>query len=137
DSGPTAGHRRTRHPDRDGPDPSGARTALTYRRDMRAITIPTPGDADTLVLAEVPTPDLAADELLVKVAAAGVNRADLMQRQGFYPPPPGSSPYPGLEVSGTVTSIGDKVSGWVIGDQVCALLSGGGYADQVAVPSTQ
>jgi putative PIG3 family NAD(P)H quinone oxidoreductase len=104
---------------------------------MRAITIPTPGDADALVLDEVPAPQIAADEVLVKVAAAGVNRADLMQRQGFYPPPPGSSPYPGLEVSGTVTSIGDKVSGWVIGDQVCALLSGGGYADQVAVPSTQ
>jgi len=104
---------------------------------MRAITIPTPGDADALVLDEVPAPQIAADEVLVKVAAAGVNRADLMQRQGFYPPPPGSSPYPGLEVSGTVSSIGDKVSGWVIGDQVCALLSGGGYADQVAVPSTQ
>jgi putative PIG3 family NAD(P)H quinone oxidoreductase len=104
---------------------------------MRAITIPTPGDADALVLDEVPAPQIAADEVLVKVAAAGVNRADLMQRQGFYPPPPGSSPYPGLEVSGTVSSIGDKVSGWVIGDQVCALLSGGGYADQVAVPSAQ
>jgi putative PIG3 family NAD(P)H quinone oxidoreductase len=104
---------------------------------MRAITIPSPGDADTLILAEVPTPDLGAGEVLVQVAAAGVNRADLMQRQGFYPPPPGASPYPGLEVSGTVTALGQDVTGWAAGDQVCALLSGGGYAEQVAVPSTQ
>jgi putative PIG3 family NAD(P)H quinone oxidoreductase len=104
---------------------------------MRAITIPTPGDADTLVLAEVPTPDLAADEVLLQVAAAGVNRADLMQRQGFYPPPPGASPYPGLEVSGTISVLGKDVTGWAVGDQVCALLSGGGYAEQVAVPAMQ
>jgi len=104
---------------------------------MRAITIPTPGDADALVLDEVPTPNLAADEVLVEVAAAGVNRADLMQRQGFYPPPPGSSAYPGLEVSGTISALGSDVTGWSVGDQVCALLSGGGYAEQVAVPAAQ
>jgi putative PIG3 family NAD(P)H quinone oxidoreductase len=104
---------------------------------MKAITIPTPGDADALVLDEVPTPEIAADEVLVLVAAAGVNRADLMQRQGFYPPPPGTSAYPGLEVSGTVSALGSDVSGWAVGDQVCALLSGGGYAEQVAVPATQ
>jgi putative PIG3 family NAD(P)H quinone oxidoreductase len=104
---------------------------------MRAITIPTPGDADTLVLAEVPTPDLAAGEVLLQVAAAGVNRADLMHRQGFYPPPPGASPYPGLEVSGTISALGQDVTGWAVGDRVCALLSGGGYAEQVAVPCTQ
>ena len=104
---------------------------------MKAITIPTPGDADALVLAEVPTPEIAADEVLVQVAAAGVNRADLMQRQGFYPPPPGASPYPGLEVSGTVSALGSEVAGWAVGDQVCALLSGGGYAEQVAVPAAQ
>jgi putative PIG3 family NAD(P)H quinone oxidoreductase len=104
---------------------------------MRAITIPTPGDADALVLAEVPTPEVAAHEVLVQVASAGVNRADLMQRQGFYPPPPGSSPYPGLEVSGIITVIGADVAGWAIGDRVCALLSGGGYAEQVAVPARQ
>jgi len=103
---------------------------------MRAVTIPTPGDADALVLDEVPTPTPAAGEVLVQVAAAGVNRADLMQRQGFYPPPPGSSAYPGLEVSGTISVLGDDVTGWAIGDQVCALLSGGGYAEQVAVPAT-
>jgi len=104
---------------------------------MKAITIPTPGDADALVLAEVPTPEIAADEVLVQVAAAGVNRADLMQRQGFYPPPPGASPYPGLELSGTVSALGSEVGGWAVGDQVCALLSGGGYAEQVAVPAAQ
>ena len=104
---------------------------------MRAITIPTPGDADALVLDEVPTPAVVAGEVLVQVAAAGVNRADLMQRQGFYPPPPGASAYPGMEVSGTISVLGDGVSGWAVGDQVCALLSGGGYAEQVAVPVGQ
>jgi putative PIG3 family NAD(P)H quinone oxidoreductase len=104
---------------------------------MKAITIPKPGDADALVIDEVPTPEIAADEVLVQVAAAGVNRADLMQRQGFYPPPPGASTYPGMEVSGTISALGGDVTGWVVGDQVCALLSGGGYAEQVAVPATQ
>jgi putative PIG3 family NAD(P)H quinone oxidoreductase len=104
---------------------------------MRAVTIPTPGDADALVLDEVPAPTPATGEVLVRVAAAGVNRADLMQRQGFYPPPPGASAYPGLEVSGTVSALGEEVTGWLVGDQVCALLSGGGYAEQVAVPATQ
>ena len=104
---------------------------------MKAITIPSPGDADALVLTEVPVPDLSAGEVLVQVAAAGVNRADLLQRQGFYPPPPGASAYPGLEVSGTISAIADDVSGWAVGDQVCALLTGGGYAEQVAVPAAQ
>ena len=104
---------------------------------MKAITIPTPGDADALVLTEVPTPDIGPGEVLVQVAAAGVNRADLMQRQGFYPPPTGASPYPGLEVSGTISVLGADVTGWAVGDQVCALLSGGGYAEQVAVPASQ
>jgi putative PIG3 family NAD(P)H quinone oxidoreductase len=104
---------------------------------MKAITIPTPGDADALILTEVPTPDIGAGEVLVQVAAAGVNRADLMQRQGFYPPPTGASTYPGLEVSGTISALGSDVTGWAVGDQVCALLSGGGYAEQVAVPAAQ
>jgi len=104
---------------------------------MRAITIPQPGDADVLVLEDVPTPQPAADEVLVQVAAAGVNRADLMQRKGFYPPPPGASTYPGLEVSGTLSALGDNVAGWAVGDQVCALLTGGGYAEQVSVPAAQ
>ena len=104
---------------------------------MRAITIPTPGDADALVSDDVPTPTLTADQVLVQVAASGVNRADLMQRQGFYPPPPGASAYPGLEVSGTISVLGGDVTGWAVGDRVCGLLTGGGYAEQVAVPATQ
>ena len=104
---------------------------------MKAITIPVPGDADALVLDDVPVPELGATDVLVTVAAAGVNRADLMQRQGFYDPPPGASPYPGLEVSGTVSAVGEQVEGWSVGDQVCALLSGGGYAEQVSVPAGQ
>ena len=104
---------------------------------MKAITLPTPGDADALVLAEVPDPQPAAGEVRVKVAAAGVNRADVMQRMGHYDPPPGSSPYPGLEVSGTVDAVGEGVDGWSVGDEVCALLSGGGYAELVCVPTGQ
>lgn len=104
---------------------------------MKAITIPRPGDADALVLDEVATPKMRADEVLVDVVAAGVNRADVMQRQGHYNPPPGASPYPGLEVSGRIAQVGDEVSGWSVGDEVCALLTGGGYAEQVAVPAGQ
>jgi putative PIG3 family NAD(P)H quinone oxidoreductase len=104
---------------------------------MKAITIPVPGDADALVLDDVPVPEIGPTDVLVTVAAAGVNRADLMQRQGFYDPPPGASPYPGLEVSGTVAAVGEQVEGWSVGDEVCALLSGGGYAEQVAVPAGQ
>ena len=104
---------------------------------MKAITIPVPGDADALVLDDVPVPELGPTDVLVTVAAAGVNRADLMQRQGFYDPPPGASPYPGLEVSGTVAAVGEQVEGWSVGDEVCALLSGGGYAEQVAVQAGQ
>ena len=104
---------------------------------MKAITIPTPGGPDALVLDEVPAPEIRPDEVLVDVAAAGVNRADLQQRIGAYPPPPGASQYPGMEVSGTVRAVGSDVTGWSVGDQVCALLSGGGYAEQVAVPAGQ
>jgi putative PIG3 family NAD(P)H quinone oxidoreductase len=75
--------------------------------------------------------------VLVDVTASAVNRADLMQRQGFYPPPPGSPPYPGLECSGRIAALGDGVTGWQVGDEVCALLSGGGYATRVAVPAGQ
>lgn len=104
---------------------------------MKAVTIPEPGDTDALVLAEVDDPSPAAGEVLIDVAAAGVNRADLLQRQGFYNPPPGSSPYPGLEVSGRVRALGDGVEGWSIGDEVCALLVGGGYAQKVTAPAGQ
>jgi putative PIG3 family NAD(P)H quinone oxidoreductase len=104
---------------------------------MKAITIPRPGDASALVLDEVDAPEPAADEVRIRVAAAGVNRADVMQRLGHYDPPPGSSPYPGLEVSGTVDAVGADVGGWSVGDEVCALLVGGGYAEQVCVPAGQ
>lgn len=104
---------------------------------MRAITIPTPGDEDALVLADVDAPSPGPGEVLLDVVAAGVNRADLLQREGHYDPPPGASPYPGLEVSGTITALGDGVEDWHVGAEVCALLSGGGYAEQVAVPVGQ
>ncbi|WP_030193217.1 NAD(P)H-quinone oxidoreductase [Streptomyces sp. NRRL S-87] len=104
---------------------------------MRAITIPQPGGPEALVWAEVPDPVPAEGEVLVEVAASAVNRADLLQRQGFYNPPPGSSPYPGLECSGRIAALGPGVSGWKVGDEVCALLVGGGYAEKVAVPAGQ
>lgn len=93
---------------------------------MRAVTVPEPGGPDVLTLAEIPDPD-ATDQVLIDVAAAGVNRADLLQRQGHYPPPPGASPILGLECSGTLAD----------GAEVCALLTGGGYAERVAVPAGQ
>jgi len=96
-----------------------------------------PGGPDVLKLEEVPDPAPAAGEVVVSIAAAGVNRADLMQRQGFYPPPPGAPPYPGLECAGQITAVGAGVTGLRPGDEVCALLAGGGYAEQVAVPAVQ
>ncbi|MER6336867.1 NAD(P)H-quinone oxidoreductase [Streptomyces tendae] len=104
---------------------------------MHAITIPEPGGPESLVWAEVPDPQPGEGEVLVEVAASAVNRADIMQRQGFYDPPPGASPYPGLECSGRVAALGPGVSGWAVGDEVCALLSGGGYAEKVVVPAGQ
>ncbi|CAL99555.1 NADPH2:quinone reductase [Saccharopolyspora erythraea NRRL 2338] len=104
---------------------------------MYAIAIREPGDPDVLEWTEQPDPSPGAGEVLVKVAAAGVNRADLLQRRGFYPPPKGASEILGLECSGTIAELGEGVTGWTVGDQVCALLSGGGYAEQVAVPAAQ
>jgi putative PIG3 family NAD(P)H quinone oxidoreductase len=104
---------------------------------VKAITIPQPGDASALVLTDVPDPRPAPGEVRIRVAASGVNRADVMQRMGFYPPPPGASEYPGLEVSGTVDELGEGVDGWSVGDEVCALLSGGGYAELVCVAAEQ
>ncbi|WP_298749896.1 NAD(P)H-quinone oxidoreductase [uncultured Serinicoccus sp.] len=106
---------------------------------MRAITIPEPGEADALVPADVPTPTAGEGEVLVDVVAAGVNRADVMQRKGAYPPPPGASELPGLEVSGRISALGEGTedAGWSVGDEVCALLAGGGYAETVAVPVGQ
>lgn len=104
---------------------------------MYAITIPEPGGPEVLVWEEVPDPVPGEGEVLVEVVASAVNRADVMQRQGFYNPPPGASLYPGLECSGRIVAIGPGVSGWAVGDEVCALLAGGGYAQKVAVPAGQ
>ncbi len=102
---------------------------------MRAVKFDQPGDAEVLYLAQVP--DLVAEvgELLVRVRATAVNRADILQRRGFYPPPPGASDILGLEMAGEVVSIGGGVMGWQVGDRVCALLPGGGYAEQVVLPA--
>ena len=104
---------------------------------MRAVVIDEPGGPEVLRLRDVPDPVPAPDEVVLAAAAAGVNRADLMQRQGFYPPPPGAPPYPGLECSGRIAAVGSAVTGWQPGDLACALLAGGGYAEQVAVPAGQ
>jgi putative PIG3 family NAD(P)H quinone oxidoreductase len=105
--------------------------------DMQAIVISEPGGPDVLRLAEVPDPVPGPGEVLVEIVGAGVNRADLMQRQGLYPPPPGAPPYPGLECAGRIAALGPGADGWNPGDEVCALLAGGGYAEQVAVPAGQ
>ena len=102
---------------------------------MYAVTIPEPGGPEVLTWAEVPDPQPAADEVIIDVAASAVNRADLLQRAGFYPPPPGAPPYPGLECSGRIAALGAEVTSWEVGDEVCALLGGGGYAERVAVPA--
>ncbi|WP_430478884.1 NAD(P)H-quinone oxidoreductase [Streptomyces sp. P11-1] len=104
---------------------------------MHAITIPEPGGPEALVWAEVPDPVPGDGEVLVEVVASAVNRADVLQRQGFYDPPPGASPYPGLECAGRIVALGPGVTRWAVGDEVCALLSGGGYAEKVAVPVGQ
>ncbi len=104
---------------------------------MHAVVITEPGEPDVLRWLEVPDPVPGPGEVVIEVAASGVNRADLMQREGRYPPPPGAPPYPGLECSGRVRSVGDGVTGWQPGDEVCALLAGGGYAEQVVVPAGQ
>ncbi|MBU2695327.1 NAD(P)H-quinone oxidoreductase [Pimelobacter sp. 30-1] len=104
---------------------------------MRAVTQTAPGGPETLVVSELPDPVPGPGEILLDVAATAVNRADLLQRQGFYPPPPGASDVIGLECSGTVAALGEGVSGWGVGDAVCALLAGGGYASRVVVPAGQ
>jgi putative PIG3 family NAD(P)H quinone oxidoreductase len=104
---------------------------------MHAITIRTPGAPEVLEWTEQPDPRPKPGEVLIDVAAAGVNRADLAQRQGFYPPPKGASEIVGLECSGTIAELGEGVTGWRVGDEVCALLAGGGYAERVAVPAAQ
>ena len=104
---------------------------------MRAVIAPEPGGLDALHIAELPVPEPAEGEVLIGIEAAGLNRADLLQRQGFYPPPPGITDVLGLECAGTIAAIGPGVDDFSVGDPVCALLAGGGYADFVAVPAGQ
>jgi putative PIG3 family NAD(P)H quinone oxidoreductase len=104
---------------------------------MRAVIVTEPGGPEVLEWTEVPDPVCGPEEVIVDVAATAVNRADLLQRQGFYPPPPGASDIIGLECSGVISEVGEGVTGWSVGDEVCALLTGGGYAERVAVPAGQ
>jgi len=100
---------------------------------MRAVVVPQPGDAEVLTLAERPEPAPTAHEVRIRVTAAGLNGADISQRRGFYPSPDGAPEWPGLEVSGIVDAVGADVQEWRVGDRVCALLSGGGYAEYATV----
>ena len=104
---------------------------------MRAVIVETPGDIDALTLGEAPTPTPGPGEVLVRTVASGVNRADVLQRQGHYPPPPGESDIIGLEASGVVEEVGEGVRRWRKGDEVVALLAGGGYAELFVAPEGQ
>ena len=106
---------------------------MTLPATMTAIAISRPGGPDVLVAEQRPLPQPGPGEVLVKVAAAGVNRPDISQREGRYPPPPGASDLPGLEIAGEVVALGEGVTAWKLGDQVCALAHGGGYAQYCAV----
>src|SRR6266576_5982343 len=101
---------------------------------MLAVEISAPGGPEVLRPAERPVPEPRAGDVLIRVAAAGVNRPDLMQREGKYPPPPGASDIPGLEVAGIVSSCGPGVKRWRDSDRVCALVAGGGYAEYCVAP---
>src|SRR4051794_18884381 len=111
--------------------------SLDYRLPMHAITVSEPGGPDVLSWTEQPDPQPGPGEVVLDVVATAVNRADLLQRQGSYAPPPGVTDIPGLECSGRVTALGEGVSGLSVGDEVCALLAGGGYAQKVVVPAGQ
>src|SRR5260370_20525731 len=104
---------------------------------MHAVVTTDAGGPGGLSWLGVAGPVPGPGEVVIDIAASGVNRADLAQRQGLYPPPPGAPPYPGLECSGRIRAVGDGVTGWQPGDEVCALLSGGGYAEQVVVAAGQ
>ncbi len=110
---------------------------MTLPTDMTLIEITTPGGPEVLKPRQVPVPSPAAGEILIRVHAAGVNRPDALQRAGKYPMKPGMSPYPGLEVAGEVVALGEGVSEYAVGDKVCALTNGGGYAQYCAVPASQ
>jgi NADPH2:quinone reductase len=109
---------------------------MSANQTMRYIAIDHPGGPEVMHIAEGPLPTIGPVEVLIRVAAAGLNRADLMQRAGKYPPPPDASPILGLEVSGEIAAVGDAVKQWKPGDRVCSLTHGGGYAEYVAVPAS-
>jgi putative PIG3 family NAD(P)H quinone oxidoreductase len=104
---------------------------------MRAVTVSEPGGPEVLTLSELPDPEPAPGEVVIDVTATAINRADLLQRQGLYPPPPGASEVIGLECSGTISAVGPEAGDRKVGDEVCALLAGGGYATRVCVPAGQ
>ena len=110
---------------------------MTLPQEMRAILTDGSGEPEVMRLGTAPLPELRPGDVLIRVEAAGVNRPDIMQREGRYPPPPDASPILGLEVAGTVASLGEGTTDWAVGDQVCALANGGGYAEYCAVPATQ
>ncbi|MCZ6610693.1 MAG: NAD(P)H-quinone oxidoreductase [Alphaproteobacteria bacterium] len=112
-------------------------TLTDIPKTMTAIEITEPGGPDVLKPATRPVPEVQAGEVLIKVAAAGVNRPDMVQRQGLYPAPPGASDIPGLEIAGSICAIGADAGGWAIGDEVTALVTGGGYAEYCAAPAPQ
>ena len=111
--------------------------AAPLPRDMTAIEIAQPGGPEVLKPGRRPVPAPGAGEVLIEVAAAGVNRPDVLQRQGGYAPPPGASDIPGLEVAGKIVAVGDSAGSWKVGDSVCALVAGGGYAEYCAAPAPQ
>lgn len=104
---------------------------------MRAVVCEGAGGVEVLTVGRIEDPVPNVDEVVIDVVAAGVNRADLLQRQGHYPPPPGAPGTIGLEVSGRISAVGEQVEGWSVGDECCALLAGGGYAEKVVVPAPQ
>ena len=110
---------------------------MSLPAEMTFVDLPSPGGADNMVLSKGPLPVLKPGDILLRVEAAGINRPDVLQRKGDYPPPPGASPILGLEVAGEVVALGEGAQGFSIGDKVCALANGGGYAEYAAVPATQ
>lgn len=115
----------------------GPRRPVRHYGAMRAINVTEFGEPEVMQWGEAPDPAPGAGEVLIDIVAAGVNRADLLQRRGYYQPPPGASEIPGLECSGVIAAVGAGVDEWAVGDRVCALLSGGGYAEKVVVPAGQ
>jgi putative PIG3 family NAD(P)H quinone oxidoreductase len=104
---------------------------------VRAVIAPEPGGPEALVLTDLPDPVAGPGEVVIDIVASALNRADLLQRMGFYPPPPGASDVLGMECAGRIREVGEGVTQWSVGDEVCALLAAGGYAEQVAVPAGQ